>query len=132
MPKLLRRHVDAVMQVESFDDLLCERRLALLGAHLGDEEVAIWFGAEAGQDMLPIPAKAAGDIIRNIDSYVLPLGLRVLRRDVPRDQLLSFADVESPADGLVPRLWREQNDRWPIELRAAQGERQPASAGVAR
>ena len=65
----------------------------------------------------------------------LPIGLSegcVLRRDVSKDDVLSLADVESPADDLVSRLWREQNDRWPSGPRSSQGERLPASAGMSR
>ena len=65
----------------------------------------------------------------------LPIGLSegcVLRRDVSRDEVLSFADVESPADDSVRRLWREQNERWPLGPRISRDERQPASAGMSR
>jgi len=53
----------------------------------------------------------------------LPIGLSegcVLRRDVPKDDVLSFDDVEAPADGLVEALWREQNARWPLATRGSQ------------
>lgn len=63
----------------------------------------------------------------------LPIGLSegcVVLRDVAKDEVLSFADVESPADNLVRQLWREQNERWPSGPR--QGERLPASAGISR
>lgn len=43
---------------------------------------------------------------------LLPVGLAegcVLKRDVPRDHVLTFDDVELPADNLVQRLYREQN-----------------------
>ncbi len=47
---------------------------------------------------------------------LLPIGLAegcTLRRDVPRDGLLTFADVELPPDRLCDRLWREQLERFP-------------------
>ena len=47
---------------------------------------------------------------------LLPIGLAegcTLRRDVPRDGLLAFADVELPPDRLCDRLWREQLERFP-------------------
>lgn len=37
----------------------------------------------------------------------------VLRHDVARDEVISFADVEEPARGVVDELWREQRARWP-------------------
>ena len=47
----------------------------------------------------------------------LPIGLSegcVLRRDVSKDEMLSFDDVEEPPrDRLIDELWREQNARWP-------------------
>jgi len=47
----------------------------------------------------------------------LPIGLSegcLLRRDVSRDNVLSFDDVELPCGLLVESLWREQNARWPL------------------
>jgi predicted homoserine dehydrogenase-like protein len=48
----------------------------------------------------------------------LPIGLSeecVLRRDVAKDEVISFDDVESPRGRLAEKLWREQNERWPLE-----------------
>jgi len=47
----------------------------------------------------------------------LPIGLsegRVLCRDVPRDQVLSFDDVEALPCGIADTLWQEQNAQWPV------------------
>ena len=47
----------------------------------------------------------------------LPIGLSegcVLRRDVAKDEVVSFDDVEARPEGLVEALWREQNQRWPF------------------
>jgi predicted homoserine dehydrogenase-like protein len=46
----------------------------------------------------------------------LPIGLSegcVLRRDVSKDDVLSFEDVESHRGRLVDELWQEQTARWP-------------------
>ena len=46
----------------------------------------------------------------------LPIGLsegRVLRRDVLKDEVLSFDDVDAVPGGVVETLWREQNGLWP-------------------
>jgi len=54
---------------------------------------------------------------RSIDA--LPIALSegcVLSRDVAKDAVLSFQDVEMPAGGASEALWREQNARWPISL----------------
>jgi predicted homoserine dehydrogenase-like protein len=48
----------------------------------------------------------------------LPIGLSegcVLRRDVAKDEVISFNDVESPRGRLAEMLWREQNERWPLK-----------------
>jgi len=52
----------------------------------------------------------------------LPIGLSegcVLRRDLAKDEAISFDDVESPAGRLAEKLWREQNERWPLETALA-------------
>ena len=46
----------------------------------------------------------------------LPIALSegcVLRRDISKDAVLSFKDVEMPAGRATEALWREQNSRWP-------------------
>jgi len=48
----------------------------------------------------------------------LPIGLSegcVLRRDIAKDEVISFDDVESPGGRLAEKLWREQNQRWPLK-----------------
>jgi predicted homoserine dehydrogenase-like protein len=47
----------------------------------------------------------------------LPIALSegcVMRRNVSKDTVLSFEDVQPPASGLIQELWREQNARWPL------------------
>jgi predicted homoserine dehydrogenase-like protein len=59
----------------------------------------------------------------------LPIGLSegcVLRRNLPKDSVISFDDVERPATGLVERLWQEQNERWPQTKSAAHFDSVPA------
>jgi predicted homoserine dehydrogenase-like protein len=64
----------------------------------------------------------------------LPIGLSegcVVRRDVSKDHVLSFDDVDAPDDGIVQALWREQQTRWPLAPRASQiSSMQPTAAGV--
>jgi len=65
----------------------------------------------------------------------LPIGLSegcVLRRDIPKDDVLSFDDVDAPPGGLVEALWREQNARWPFPAREPQAPMQRVPAGGAR
>jgi predicted homoserine dehydrogenase-like protein len=61
----------------------------------------------------------------------LPIALSegcVLRRDVPKDEMVSFHDVEEPPrDRLVEELWREQNARWP---QASRSSRVPSVQGA--
>jgi len=50
-------------------------------------------------------------------SAALPIGLSagcVLKRDVAKDAVVSFADVEMLLGDEVLALWQEQNARWPI------------------
>jgi predicted homoserine dehydrogenase-like protein len=47
----------------------------------------------------------------------LPIALSegsVMRHDVSKDQVLSFADVVAPAGRLTEALWKEQTKRWPV------------------
>lgn len=47
----------------------------------------------------------------------LPIGLSegcILKRDIAKDDVISFDDVESPSGRLVEKLWHEQNERWPL------------------
>ena len=53
----------------------------------------------------------------------LPIALSegcVLRRNVPKDAVISFADIDSPRGRLVETLWRDQNARWALEGNALQ------------
>ena len=46
----------------------------------------------------------------------LPIGLSencMLRRDIAKDDVISFDDVEVPAGRRIDRLWQEQFERWP-------------------
>jgi predicted homoserine dehydrogenase-like protein len=65
----------------------------------------------------------------------LPIGLsdgRVLRRDIAKDQVLSFDDVETMTGGIVEKLWREQQARWPAGSKEKRELLQPVSAGGVR
>lgn len=51
---------------------------------------------------------------RNLDA--VPIGLSdgcALRRDVARDEVLAFDDIQQPPGGLAAELWREQRAIWP-------------------
>jgi predicted homoserine dehydrogenase-like protein len=46
----------------------------------------------------------------------LPIGLSegcVLRRNISKDSVLAFDDVDVPKGRIIDRLWREQDERWP-------------------
>jgi predicted homoserine dehydrogenase-like protein len=62
----------------------------------------------------------------------LPIGLSegcVLRRDIAKDVVISFNDVESPRGRLAEKLWREQNQRWPLETAPSRTELAEAPLG---
>jgi len=66
----------------------------------------------------------------------LPIGLSdgcTLRRDVAKDSVISFDDVELPHGRMIEPLWREQNARWPVVTKAAPTQSlQPEPASVLR
>jgi len=63
----------------------------------------------------------------------LPIALSegcAMRRDVSKDEVLSFEDVDAAAGGVVEELWREQNAQWPLATRGSRtSSMQPAPAG---
>jgi predicted homoserine dehydrogenase-like protein len=63
----------------------------------------------------------------------LPIGLSegcVLRHPVRKDEVISFDDLEAPPHGLPAVLWREQNDRWPLEPLASKTAMDAVPAGA--
>jgi predicted homoserine dehydrogenase-like protein len=59
----------------------------------------------------------------------LPIALSpgcVMRRDVLKDSVVSFDDVESPTRGVIDELWREQTTKWPLAAREPQPAMQNA------
>jgi predicted homoserine dehydrogenase-like protein len=65
----------------------------------------------------------------------LPIGLSegcVLRRDVAKDEVISFDDVESPRRRLAEKLWREQNGRWPLQAALSGSQSAQAPLGSER
>jgi predicted homoserine dehydrogenase-like protein len=76
---------------------------------------------KAGERLDGIGGFCAYGLIDNATSAraaaALPIGLsegRVLRRDVSKDAVLSFNDVDAVPNGIVDTLWREQNALWPL------------------
>jgi predicted homoserine dehydrogenase-like protein len=59
----------------------------------------------------------------------LPIGLSegcILRRDLPKDAMLSSDDVQEPKrDPLIDLLWREQGARWPLASQRLQESASP-------
>jgi predicted homoserine dehydrogenase-like protein len=65
----------------------------------------------------------------------LPIGLSedcVLRRHVAKDEVISFDDVESPHGRLAEKLWREQDERWPLDTTFARAQFGQAPLGSER
>jgi predicted homoserine dehydrogenase-like protein len=57
-------------------------------------------------------------------SAALPIALSegcVLRRDIPKDAVLSFDDVDARPSGTVESLWHEQARRWGLDTRRISG-----------
>jgi predicted homoserine dehydrogenase-like protein len=65
----------------------------------------------------------------------LPIGLSedcVLHRDVAKDSVISFDDVVSPRGRLAEKLWREQNERWPLQETPVRQQSEQARQAAAR
>lgn len=75
---------------------------------------------KAGERLDGVGGYCAYGLIDNTSSArrmnALPIALsenRVLRRDIAKDDVLRFSDVDAIAEGIVWKLWQEQNERWP-------------------
>ena len=75
---------------------------------------------KAGERIDGIGGFCAYGLIENAPTaramQALPIGLAegcILRRDLPKDAVISFNDVDRPDGRLVDALWREQAERWP-------------------
>jgi predicted homoserine dehydrogenase-like protein len=84
---------------------------------------------KAGERLDGIGGFCAYGLIDNADAAramaALPIGLSegcTVRRDIKKDDVLSFSDVELPADAAgrqVEALWREQSKRWSFSTPAS-------------
>jgi predicted homoserine dehydrogenase-like protein len=75
---------------------------------------------KAGERLDGVGGFCAYGLIDNTSSArksdALPISLSegcVLRHDLAKDEVVSFADVTLPQDRLIDSLWNEQCDRWP-------------------
>lgn len=63
----------------------------------------------------------------------LPIGLSegsILRRDVAKDEVVRFDDVDEAPAGVARKLWQEQNERWPGVPNASNSEALQESVGA--
>lgn len=70
---------------------------------------------------------------RNMNA--LPIGLSegcVLRRNIRKDDVLAFDDVDVPEGRIIDTLWREQDERWPgvTALAGATTQQHPVPVGI--
>jgi predicted homoserine dehydrogenase-like protein len=67
-------------------------------------------------------------------ALALPISLSegcMLKRDVPKDQMITFQDVSEPERSpIVTALWREQNERWPVTEKMTGSEEQLLSTAT--
>jgi len=82
---------------------------------------------KAGECLDGVGGFCAYGLIDNVTAAragaALPISLSeggVLHRDVSKDNVISFDDVELPRGLLVEALWREQTARWPFGTPASQ------------
>lgn len=65
-------------------------------------------------------------VARSMDA--LPIALSegcVLRRDIPKDAVVAFQDVEMPTSRATEALWKEQNARWAISTSEPMAQHAP-------
>jgi predicted homoserine dehydrogenase-like protein len=100
--------------------LFGDAALAPLGAPLVEVVAAAKIDLKAGQSIDGLGGYMTYGLAENAPTAraqdLLPIGLAegcMLKRDLPKDALLTFADVELPPDRLCDRLWREQRERFP-------------------
>lgn len=81
---------------------------------------------KAGESLDGIGGFCSYGLIENASSaraiHALPIGLSdgcLLRRNVAKDEVISFNDVSQPAGRLAEKLWKEQCERWPQALPSA-------------
>ena len=76
---------------------------------------------KAGERLDGIGGFCTYGLIDNVESArgmnALPISLSegcVLKRDLPRDAVISIDDVDALPRGIAVTLWQEQNARWPV------------------
>ena len=86
------------------------------------ESVAFAVDLKAGETLDGVGGYCAYGLIDNRVSAradnALPIALSkdcVLVNDVSKDNVVTFADVRLPAERISDRLWREQQEMWPLE-----------------
>jgi predicted homoserine dehydrogenase-like protein len=96
--------------------LFGDATLAPLGQPLVDVIATAKLDLQAGQTLDDLGGYTLYGQAENSDTVrtqnLLPIGLAMgcrLRRNISKDQVLTFADVELPADRLCDKLWVEQN-----------------------
>jgi predicted homoserine dehydrogenase-like protein len=65
----------------------------------------------------------------------LPIGLSedcLLRRNIAKDEVISFSDVHAPLNRLEEALWREQNERWPLKMETSSPPFEQSPLGLRR
>ena len=88
---------------------------------------------KAGERLDGVGGFCAYGLIDNAETAramtALPISLSedcILRKDIAKDSVISFADVKLPHGRLAGQLWREQNERWPAAGAAPVGSLQDA------
>lgn len=103
--------------------LFNDANLASLGTPCVEVVTTAKIDAKAGQTLDGLGEYMTYGLAENYDvaraENLLPIGLAegaVLKRDVTKDQVLTFDDVELPADSLCVRLYKEQLAMFPASV----------------
>jgi predicted homoserine dehydrogenase-like protein len=107
--------------------LLRDATVAPIGGPVGEVVAVAKRDLKAGERLDGIGGFCTYGLIDNASSArgmgALPIGLSegcVLRRDVAKDSVVCFDDVDRVPEGIAWTLWQEQSERWPAASREAQ------------
>ena len=116
--------------------LLRDATVAPIGGPVCEVAAVAKRDLKAGERLDGIGGFCTYGLVDNVSSArgmgALPIGLSegcVLRRDLAKDSVVCFDDVNSVPEGIAWTLWQEQSERWPAESRESHAQPSMA-AGV--
>ena len=117
VPELVWRHMDTDIVLDDLNDLIGEGVLVLPVARLRDEEIAVGIGIEAREDVTPVPAQPASDIVGDLGVIIMFSRLHLRLRNVQQKAALRpiwLGKVSCPAEA-DEVLWPERDGQLEID-----------------